>query len=396
MLKRVSIRIRFTVINILLLVICCVGLTWVLNISAIQMVNVIQAETILPALKAGEGEFIGGKEFIENREHFMENNRTANAAIPAKTAYVARRNFQFESIAYMIFILVFGGISTYILSGYMLKPLHKLNIEMKQRTIHNLAEDLPISKNKDEVSALTCSFNEMSHKLNNAFCMQKRFSQNAAHELRTPLSVIKTKLDVFKKKSNRTKEEYETLLSVIDRYVERLSNLVQELLELTNMDALEYTQTIHIKAIVKEVLEELSISAKEKNIKIFLVGEEQRIKGNANLMYRAFYNLVENAIKYNIENGSIEIELVKIEKGSMIQIKDTGIGIPYKARELIFEPFFRVDKSRSRKLGGAGLGLSIVKNIIEQHQGEISVSDGIHGGTCFTIVFHGCKQNEKE
>lgn len=226
--------------------------------------------------------------------------------------------------------------------------------------------------------------------------MQKRFSQNAAHELRTPLSVIKTKLDVFKKKSNRTKEEYETLLTIIERYVERLSNLVQELLELTNIDALEYTQTIHIKAILKEVVEELSIPTKEKNIKISLIGEEQSLQGNADLMYRAFYNLVENAIKYNIENGSIEIELINIENDIKVLIKDTGIGIAYKVRNLIFEPFFRVDKSRSRKLGGAGLGLSIVKSIIEQHQGKISVSDSIYGGTCFIIILHCYNYNYKE
>lgn len=226
--------------------------------------------------------------------------------------------------------------------------------------------------------------------------MQKRFSQNAVHELRTPLSVIKTKLDVFKKKSNRTKEEYETLLTIIERYVERLSNLVQELLELTNMDALEYTQTIHIKAILKEVVEELSIPAKEKNIKISLIREEQSLQGNADLMYWAFYNLVENAIKYNIENGSIEIELINIENGIKVLIKDTGIGIPYKVRNLIFESFFRVDKSRSRKLGGAGLGLSIVKNIIEQHQGKISVSDSTYDGTCFIIILHCYNYNYKE
>lgn len=224
--------------------------------------------------------------------------------------------------------------------------------------------------------------------------MQKRFSQNAVHELRIPLSVIKTKLDVFKKKSNRTKEEYETLLTIIERYVERLSNLVQELLELTNMDALEYTQTIHIKAILKEVVEELSIPAKEKNIKISLIREEQSLQGNADLMYWAFYNLVENAIKYNIENGSIEIELINIENGIKVLIKDTGI--PYKVRNLIFESFFRVDKSRSRKLGGAGLGLSIVKNIIEQHQGKISVSDSIYDGTCFIIILHCYNYNYKE
>lgn len=167
LLKKVSIQVRFTIINILLLAICCVGLTWVLNVSAIQMANVIEAKTISPALRAGEKEekeFIEGKEFIENSENFMENDRTAKSTIPAKTAYVTRPNFQFESIVYMIFILAFGGISTYILSGYMLKPLHKLNIEMKQRTIHNLTKNLPISKNKDEISELTCSFNEMSHK----------------------------------------------------------------------------------------------------------------------------------------------------------------------------------------------------------------------------------------
>lgn len=376
MLKRIPIRVRLTLLCVLLLTVCCVGLTVILNFSANKMADVIEATPVTPAFS------------VEEAAAGNTNNGTVMMAppTPSEGSQVARKSFLYESILYMLVMVVVGAGLTYYLSGKALKPLQELSNQMKNRTVHNLLEDLEIPQTKDEIADLTYSFNEMSHKLDEAFSMQKRFSQSAAHELRTPLAVLKTKVEVFKKKKSHTLEEYDLLLDVVATHTNRLSDLVKDLLDLTNMDALEYNQTVTLKELLSDIEEELSMLAKEKNISLALNGTEHSVQGNESLLYRAFYNLVENAIKYNHENGSVDITLALEDEHTVIAIEDTGTGIPQDMREMIFEPFFRVDKSRSRKMGGAGLGLSTVKSIIDKHHGEISVSENVKGGSIFRIV----------
>jgi len=233
---------------------------------------------------------------------------------------------------------------------------------------------------------LTYSFNEMSNKLDEAFSMQKRFSQSAAHELRTPLSVLKTKVEVFKKKKEHTKEEYDSLLNVISAHTNRLSELVTDILNFTNMEEVEYNHKIDIKGLLEDIIEELSIHAKDRHITVSLDGTEHTILGNNNLLHRALFNLVENAIKYNHDYGIVNIKVASVHEQTLITIEDSGIGIPKEMQTLIFEPFFRVDKSRSRQMGGTGLGLTMVKSIIEKHGGQIRVLDNKHGGSSFLIT----------
>lgn len=375
MLKRMSIRLRLTVLSVLLLTVCCVGLTVILNISANNMADVIEATPLSPAATVGE----------ENQNN-AENSSLIKSTATSEDSQVARKDFLHQSILYMVFVVLLGGGLTYLISGSALKPLHNLSMQMKNRTVHNLSEALEIPLSQDEIADLTCSFNEMSQKLDTAFLMQKNFSQSAAHELRTPLAVVKTKLDVFKKKPSHTKEEYDKLLEVISTHTSRLSNLVKDLLELTNTDALEYNHTLNVKLLFREVADELSTLAEEKNVTITLTGNDHIVHGNNSLLRRAFYNLVENAIKYNYENGKVDIVLSAEDIHTKIEIRDTGIGIPIELKELVFEPFFRVDKSRSRQMGGAGLGLSIVKSIIDNHGGKISVEENTPSGTIFTIT----------
>lgn len=376
MLKKMPIRLRLTVLSVLLLTVCCVGLTVILNISAYRMADVIEATPVTPSSSV---------------EDTAPADRNSDAVMmtpltPSEGSQAARKNFLNQSILYMLVIVVLGGGLTYVISGRALKPLQELSSQMKKRTVHNLSEDLEVPPTKDEIADLTCSFNEMSNKLDEAFSMQKRFSQSAAHELRTPLAVLKTKVDVFRKKQDHTPEEYNQLLTVIGTHTDRLSNLVKDLLELTNTDALEYNQTVELKALLGEIIEELSSLAEKNNISLSLDGTEQIVQGNESLLHRAFYNLIENALKYNRKNGSVAITLARKDENAVIVIKDTGIGIPEEARELVFEPFFRVDKSRSRQIGGAGLGLPMVKSIIDLHNGEITVSESESGGSTFQIV----------
>lgn len=370
--KKISIRMRLTLLSVLLLTVCCTGLTIILNFSANRMADVLEAVPLTPA-----------KEVSEKAEEL------SFPLIPidsSKTSQAARNQFQYQSIFYMAVVIVVGGGLTYYLTGTSLKPLQILSSQMKNRTVHNLSDELKVPESADEIADLTISFNQMSKKLDEAFVMQRQFSQNAAHELRTPLAVLKTKVDVFKKKQEHTKEEYDKLLSVLTAHTDRLSELVKELLDLTNMDEISCEEHIELKQLVLDVVKELEPFSIKKKIDILVEGEKTSVLGNRNLLHRVFYNLVENAIKYNIEKGAVKIFVLEEGQQGLVVIEDTGIGIPDEMKSLIFQPFFRVDKSRSRQMGGAGLGLAIVKAIIEKHYGQINVLPNPEGGTIFRVL----------
>ncbi|WP_336992627.1 HAMP domain-containing sensor histidine kinase [Bacillus toyonensis] len=364
------IRLRLTVMMVILLTICCIGLTLVLNFSAGIMATKIDAAVALPALEVGE-----------------DSNVIDNFQTPSGDVQKARTDFQFESVFYMLLIIVCGGVLTYYVSGKVLKPLDSLNSQIKNRTVHNLSETMDIPPTNDEIAELTHSFNEMTDKLNNAFMMQSRFSANAAHELRTPLAVLKTKVDVFKKKNVHSTEEYDALINVFEKQTQRLSELVFTLLDMTNMHDGFESGTICLKDVFEDIVSELSHIADGKEVKLYLNCDDSVAYGNTDLLYQALYNIVENAIKYNIDGGKVMINVKSDKKQIMVEIKDTGIGIPNEEKKNIFEPFYRVDKSRSRELGGSGLGLSIVQSIITKHNGNIVVTDNENGGTCFEISF---------
>lgn len=376
MLKKISIRMRLTIMSVLLLTACCIGLTFILNLSANRMANVIEAIPIHPTNNINE---FGVPLFLDSSSQFI-------SAIAVTESQTARNLFLYQSIAYVALVVLAGGGLTYLISGTSLKPLNALSEQMKNKTVHNLSEPLPEPIAHDEIKELTHSFNEMTDKLNNAFAMQKRFSQSAAHELRTPLAVLKTKVDVFKKKKEHTPQEYDQLLSVISTHTNRLSDLVKDLLNLTNMETLSYDEPIELKTMLENIIEELTNIASEKKIQLSIIGDTPSIQGNTSLLSRSFYNLIENAIKYNHENGSVDITLSASDKETLITITDTGIGIPTEQQKLIFEPFYTVDPSRSRNMGGAGLGLSIAKAILDQHHGQISVCPNPQGGSIFKVT----------
>ncbi|MGH0516668.1 sensor histidine kinase [Bacillus cereus] len=377
MFKKIPIRLRLTAVMIILLMICCIGLTLILNFYAGIMATRIDAATVLPVLEVGED------------SNVIDNHQTPpNVMMPIPTEDVqkARTDFQFESVFYMLLVIFGGGVLTYYASGKVLKPLDTLNSQIKNRTVHNLSETMNIPPTNDEIAELTQSFNEMTDKLNDAFMMQSRFSANAAHELRTPLAVLKTKLDVFKKKNAHSTEEYDALINVFEKQTQRLSELVFTLLDMTNMNDGFEDGTICLKDVFEDIVSELSHIADEQEVKLYLDCADSVVYGNTDLLYRAFYNLVENGIKYNIDGGKVIIKVKSDKKQVIVEIKDTGIGIPDEEKKNIFEPFYRVDKSRSREWGGSGLGLSIVQNIITKHNGNIVVTDNENGGTCFEIT----------
>lgn len=366
-----SIRIRLTAISVLLLSVCCVGLTLILNLSATHMVDHIEATPIYPASEVKLTALTPSKPISQ---HTM-NLETKEA----------RNKFQYKSILYMALVIMSGGILTYIMTGKTIEPLQELSRQMKNRTVHNLSEELIVPKHLDEIGLLTVSFNQMSQKLKESFAMQKRFSQSAAHELRTPLTVLKTKVDVFKKKKEHTPLEYDNLLTVITNQTNRLSDLVKDLLDLANMDDLDCSDSIDLYSLLTEIQYELSSIAEDKNIVITITESKTTVTGNKRLLHRAFYNIIENSIKYNQEEGHVFIKIAQDVYHGIVTISDSGIGIQASNQPFIFEPFYRVDKSRSRQMGGAGLGLATVKTIIDKHNGSIEVGSNIEGGTDFTV-----------
>lgn len=365
----------------LLLTICCIGLTIVLNFSAFRLADRIDVTAIIPQTTDAAPPQV--------------ESHTGNAldpSMPAVDVKAAKKGFSAQSVIYMLLAIGGGSALTYYISGRVLKPLDALNAQIKNININNLSESLDVPPTKDEIAELTESFNAMTDKLNDAFLMQKRFSASAAHELRTPLAVLQTKVDVFGKKASHTNQEYEALIAVFEKQISRLRALTKNLLDMTNMDDDRVQSTICLKELFEDISSELSGIAKTRNVSLSLCCDDSSIRGNLDLLYRAFYNLVENAIKYNQDGGFVKINVSNVcnlsnaKEKTRIRITDNGIGIPNEMKKHIFEPFYTVDKSRSRELGGVGLGLSIVDSIIKKHGGSIVVFDADNGGTCFEIA----------
>lgn len=375
---RHTLRQRITALCGCLLTLCCVALTAASGQYAWRMADSIEAAVLIRPSAS-----------TENLESYVSVPQ--QELLPADSGHsqtrAARQNFRVRSILTMVGIVTGGCLLISWLTGQALRPLKELECQIRNRSAHNLGEELPVPDSRDEVSSLTVSFNEMSRNLCDSFEQQKRFSQSAAHELRTPLTVLKTKVAVFRKKGDTTPEATAEMLDVVERQVDRLSVLVKDLLELTNMDAVAMDDVISLQTILVGVAEELSELAAERAVTVQVKPMQMcMLSGNESLLRRAFFNLIENAINYNRKGGTVSVSAEIHHNTAHIELSDQGIGIPRELRAQIFEPFFRVDKSRSRQLGGAGLGLSLVEAIVRQHHGKVFVKENPNGqGSCFVV-----------
>ena len=379
MFKNLSIQWKISVIFALLLMVCCIGLTVILNFSAYDMVNGVEM------LPIDNNATLAYSELVPPVD--ADGTMTMSTMLPAAQMLEIKKTFSYKSVLAMLSVIFCGWALTYYFVGKELKPLKALNRQAKNMTVQNLSQELPVPDAKDELAELTVSFNEMTAKLNEAFLMQKHFSASAAHELRTPLAVLQTKIDVFRKLPSHKTEEYEALISVFDQQIKRLGRIVGHLLSMTNMDTEEEYDSVELADVLEDILSELAPAAKSRGISLNYERENCQITGNLDLIYRAFYNLIENGIKYNRENGSLTVTAKQLsEAHAEVEISDTGIGIPREMKKHIFEPFFRVDKSRSREMGGAGLGLAIADSVIKKYKGSIEILDNPEGGSCFKIT----------
>ena len=358
-----SIRAQLTLLMVALLVCCCVVLTWLVYRSTSELLELAAAN----AINQGALSIVLDVDAIE-------------------------RSILFDALGILLFVIVAGSCVAYFLIGHYTKPVQQLSAHMKEISPNTLSDSIEIEGGGEEIQELVKSFNQMTEQLDEAFAMQRRFSASAAHELRTPIAVLRTKLDVFKKKK-REQHEYDELVDTMETYIDRLSSIITDLLEFAETSELGEAEDVSLDSVVKTVVDDLKPVAQNNMVDVqvdeqsMVQSETQTfiVKGNTNLLYRALYNLVENAIRYNNEEGSVNIALETEGQECLITIADTGVGIAPEQRELVFEPFYRVNKSRSREFGGAGIGLSLVKTILKRHGASITVSENSPQGSVFTI-----------
>ena len=352
-----SVRGQLTLLMVALLGCCCVILTWLVYRSTAQLLEVAAANSL----------------------------RQGGLSIVLDVAGI-ERSILSDALVILVFVIIAGSCAAYLLAGHYTKPIKQLSSHMRELAPDSLSRPIEVESGGEEIQELVKSFNQMTGQLSEAFAMQSRFSVSAAHELRTPLAVLRTRLDVFKKKE-REQKEYDELVQTMETYVDRLSSLISNLLELTETGELPEVEDVSLDSVIKTVVKDLEPVAHEHAVKIHTDIEPLTVRGNGSLLYRALYNLVENAIRYNEKEGSITIDLKNQDTAGMVKIADTGVGIAPEARELIFEPFYRVNKSRSREFGGAGIGLSLVKAILKRHGAFIAVDANEPQGSVFTITF---------
>lgn len=368
--KAMSLRLRVTLVCALLMALCCLLLTFTNNLSAMQMADSIQAVQVLPAQSTGED---------------------SAAALPMTDLEIsepmvqARRSFHVQSILAMAGILTAGILLIYYFVGKALAPLHELTRQIRTRTAENLEQPVAVPDRGDEVSELACSFNQMSQRLNQVFVMQKNFSHNAAHEFRTPLAIMKTRIGLFRKKAGELPPDGVELLRIMEGEVDRLSDMVNSLLELTNLEQSSRREQISAETLLQEIAEEISSQAEVRQVSIITMPSFGAVMGERQMLRRALVNLVENAVKYSPAGGAVKVSAQCRDGVVRFEIADQGPGIPEAYRRRIFEPFFRVDDSRSRRQGGTGLGLALVRAIAESHGGTVRVEDNDGGGSRFLL-----------
>ena len=302
-------------------------------------------------------------------------------------AYNNKEDYKKNSLLISAILALIGGVVTYFISGHALRPIREFSDKIEEVQAQNLAASR-IEENKvKELNQLSVSYNKMLERLSDAFEIQRQFTANAAHELRTPLSLMQVQLDLYN--STRHPDNDADTLQTIKMVTEqngRLSKMVKTLLDMSEIQTVGRGDEIMVDALVDEVLADLDPLAQEKNIKLTGKCKNITMVGSDILIYRLVYNLVENAIKYNHSGGQVTVTAYRKEKHVYLSVEDTGNGIPEELRERVFEPFFRVDKSRSRELGGVGLGLALVREIVRVHDGSITVRSNPSGGTVFDVI----------
>ena len=369
--KRRSLQWKLTVITAIIVILSCLAISYAISKSAISSMSKIEdsAVAILPTSPATDttGEVV--------------QLQISTKDVISDMAKGIQADFWKSSLLITIIITVASSSMMYFFIGYALKPLQNLSEQIEDIQAKNLKHLVVSDQSSIEIEQLTNAFNEMLERLSNTFAAQRQFSANAAHELRTPLAVMRTKLEVFEKNNNPSAAEYQETVHMIRMQTSRLSHVIDILLEMTDLQSAQKQDRISLADMAEEVICDLTAVADKKEITITQNPGTAEIIGNDTLIYRAIYNLVENAIKYNHTGGNVTVSIKEDSEFATVIVSDNGPGIQQEDWQHIFEPFFRIDKSRSRDMGGAGLGLALVKEIARQHGGDVYVVQSSKNGT---------------
>ena len=379
--KKISLQWRLTCITTLCIAIICGCLTMFVYKNGVYYMDSLQK-----AVDAQGDDSGGGSEEIyisipEDKWDEFSNDFSVQV-------YNNKEDYKRNSLIVSALLALLGGVAAYFISGHALKPIREFSDKIEEVQAQNLA-DSGIEESKiKELNQLSVSYNKMLERLSDAFEIQRQFTANAAHELRTPLSLMQVQLDLYHSTQHPGSDaDTVQMIKMLTEQNDRLGKMVKTLLDMSELQTVGRDEKIILNDLVDEVLEDLEPLAQEKNIK--LIGKYKNITmiGSDILIYRLVYNLVENAIKYNHSDGQVTVNAYKKQKHIYLSVEDTGSGIPKELRERVFEPFFRVDKSRSRELGGVGLGLALVHEIVRVHDGSISINSNPAGGTIFEVIF---------
>ena len=301
--------------------------------------------------------------------------------------YNNKADYRKNSLIISAVLALLGGVATYFISGHALRPIREFSDKIEKVQAQNLADSRIEENQVKELNQLSVSYNRMLERLSAAFEIQRQFTANAAHELRTPLALMQVQLDLYHSNSHPDNDaDTVQMIKMVTEQNDRLNKMVKTLLDMSELQTVGRDDEIILDALVDEVLEDLEPLAEGKNIRLIGKCKDVTMVGSDILIYRLVYNLVENAIKYNHSGGQVTVTADRKEKHVYLSVEDTGAGIPEELKERVFEPFFRVDKSRSRELGGVGLGLALVREIVRVHDGSITVKSNPAGGTIFEVV----------
>ena len=379
--KRMSLQWRLTCITTLCIAIICGCLTMFVYKNGVHYIDSLQDAV------ESQGDEKGNKS-DEIYISIPDDKWDEFADEFSVQVYNNKAGYKRNSLIITVLLALLGGVVTYFISGHALRPIREFSNKIEEVQAQNLSDSRIEENNVKELNQLGISYNKMLERLSDAFEIQRQFTANAAHELRTPLALMQVQLDLYNSASHPGNDA-DTLqtIKMVTEQNDKLNRMVKTLLDMSELQTVGRDDKIILDAIVEEVLADLEPLAVEKNIKLIGKCEDATMIGSDILIYRLVYNLVENAIKYNHPLGQVTVTAYQRNKHVYLSVEDTGRGIPKELRERVFEPFFRVDKSRSRELGGVGLGLAFVREIVRVHDGSICIKSGKTGGTIFEVTF---------
>lgn len=382
--KRMSLQWRLTCITTLCIAIICGCLTMFVYKNGVHYIDSLQDAV------ESQGDEKGNKS-DEIYISIPDDKWDEFADEFSVQVYNNKADYKRNSLIITVLLALLGGVVTYFISGHALRPIREFSDKIEEVQAQNLSDSRIEENNVKELNQLGISYNKMLERLSDAFEIQRQFTANAAHELRTPLALMQVQLDLYNSASHPGNDA-DTLqtIKMVTEQNDKLNRMVKTLLDMSELQTVGRDDKIILDAIVEEVLADLEPLAVEKNIKLIGKCEDATMIGSDILIYRLVYNLVENAIKYNHPLGQVTVTAYQRNKHVYLSVEDTGSGIPKELRERVFEPFFRVDKSRSRELGGVGLGLALVHEIVRVHDGSICIKSGKTGGTIFGVTFAQC------